>query len=127
MQDKYIHTCAACTPGSLPHIKQLLSFPLEAKPSLSQLMEHVYPDITTHWLEVGIHLGIDDRELDAIEVNRHKVQDRCMDMLRLWLKQNRHGSKPTTWKVLLTSLKKARLTKLSENLEEQLLNGKLDD
>jgi len=89
-------------------------------------MEHVYPDITTHWLEVAIHLGIDDRELDAIEANRHKVQDRCMDMLRLWLKQNKHGGKPTTWKVLLASLKKAQLNKLSENLEEQLLLGKLD-
>jgi len=102
-------------------------FHLDAKPSLSQLMEHVYPDITTQWLEVGIHLGIDDRELEAIEANRHKVQDRCMDMLRLWLKQNKHGGKPTTWKVLLASLKKARLYKLSENLEKQVLIGKLDD
>ncbi|XP_065912498.1 uncharacterized protein [Dysidea avara] len=56
---------------------------LDTKPSLSQLMEHVYPDITTHWLEVGIHLGIDDRELEAIEANRHK-QANYLESATVW-------------------------------------------
>lgn len=87
----------------------------------------MYPVITIKWFEIGIHLGIDDRELELIESNRHKVQEMCMDMFRFWMKKNKHGSKPTSWKVLLTSLRKAQEGSLADELEEKLCNGRLDD
>lgn len=100
---------------------------LDSKPDLSQLMEHVYPVITTKWRVIGIHLGIDDHELEIIESNRRKVQDMCMDMLRSWVRKNKHGSKPTSWKVMLTTLRKAQEGGLADELQGKLLNGKLDD
>ena len=90
-------------------------------------MEHVYPVITVKWFEIGIHLGIDDRELELIESNRRKVQEMCMDMLRCWVKKNKHGSKVTSWKILLSSLRKAQEGSLADELEEKLCNGKLND
>lgn len=100
---------------------------LDTKPNLSQLMEHVYPEISTKWYEVGIHLGIDDRELELIENNRRRVQDMCMDMLRLWMKKNNHSGKPTNWKTLLSSLRKAKEGGLADELAEKLSNGQLND
>ena len=100
---------------------------LDTKPNLSQLMEHVYPVITVKWFEIGIHLGIDDRELELIENNRRKVQEMCMDMLRFWMKKNKHGSKPTSWKVLFSGLRKAQEGGFADELEEKLRNGKLED
>ena len=90
-------------------------------------MEHVYPVIAVKWVEIGIHLGIDDRELELIENNRRKVQDMCLDMLRCWIKNNKHGSKLTSWRVLLSSLRKAQEGGLADQLEEKLSNGKLND
>jgi len=83
--------------------------------------------ITIKWFEVGVHLGIDDRELEIIESNRKKVQDMCRDMLCLWLKKNKHGSKTTSWKTLLSSLRKAQESGLADELEERLRDGKLND
>ena len=90
-------------------------------------MEHVYPVIAVKWFEIGIHLGIDDRELELIETNRSKTQERCMDMLRYWVKKSKHGSKVTSWKVLFNSLRKAQEGGLADELQEKLCNGKLND
>ena len=90
-------------------------------------MEHVYPVITVKWFQIGIHLGIDDRELELIENNRRKVQEMCMDMLRYWVKKNKHGSKITSWKMLLNSLRKAQEGDLADKLEQKLCNGQLND
>ena len=90
-------------------------------------MEHVYPVITIKWFQIGILLGIDERELELIENNRRKVQEMCMDMLRYWVKRNKHGSKITNWKVLLNSLRKAQEDGLADELEQKLCNGKIND
>lgn len=90
-------------------------------------MEHVYPVITVKWFQIGILLGIDERELELIENNRRKVQEMCMDMLRYWVKKNKHGSKSTSWKMLFNSLRKAQEGDLADELEQKLCNGKLSD
>ena len=72
---------------------------LEVRPDLAELDNYVR---TNRWYALGLQLGIEDKELEAIKINSGGDIDECRrDMFRLWM---RTTSTPTR-KGLLDALR----------------------
>ena len=75
---------------------------LETKrPELKELFKFVTPKYAAYWKEVGVYLGIEPGQLDAIKLNNCGDANRsCNDVLAKWLKIDVNA----TWEKLFEAI-----------------------
>ena len=75
---------------------------LATKPALRDIQQHITPQYTADWREIGIQLGVADAKLRAIrEDNPHSVKNCCNSMFSEWLRVDTTAS----WEKLLAAIK----------------------
>ena len=85
-----------------------------AKPTLSQLSSAL-KKVQARWYELGLELGFDADDLDAIKCNNlHDVGDRLRDLLKQWQEKYPHGG----WEDIVSALREMNKNDLADVIEE---------
>ena len=89
-----------------------------AVPTLDDVNELIVTQVAAKWQNLAIKLGVKDFLIDVISKNnRHDCEEACQDMLKRWLKEERHtGGEERTWSTLLTALGRADFGELERDL-----------
>ena len=87
-------------------------------------MKYLLPAIN-EWFNIGLELGIEPSELEAIETNKHNEKDRLRSMLSKWLKKGCD----TNWSKIYDALKSplVEMNALAETIATEFLQSNTDD
>ena len=78
--------------------------PLDLRPEISDLMNKVAAKTPTKWMVLGIQLGLEAAQLEALDDQyRGKSERIYVDIFERWKKQS--GGKPKTWSTVIEALK----------------------
>jgi len=69
--------------------------------NITNITEFVIPGMATKWYEMGLRLGVDERELEIIQHDTKDSKTACRMMFREWW-DNTQSEK--SWKILLEAL-----------------------
>ena len=113
-------------PTPTPALQPSLSIPSGAQalldtsavPTLNDVNQLLVTQVAAKWQNLAIKLGVKDFIIDAISKNnRHDCEQACQDMLKRWLREERHtGGEERTWSTLLTALGRADFGELERSL-----------
>ena len=92
-----------------------------AVPTLDDVNELIVTQVAAKWQNLAIKLGVKDFLIDVISKNnRHDCEEACQDMLKRWLREERHtGGEGRTWSTLLTALGRADFGELERDLRRE--------
>ena len=92
-----------------------------ALPTLDDVDELIVTQVAAKWQNLAIKLGVKDFLIDVISKNnRHDCEEACQDMLKRWLREERHtGGEERTWSTLLTALDRADFGELEKSLRRE--------
>ena len=92
-----------------------------AVPTLDDVNELIVTQVAAKWQNLAIRLGVKDFLIDVISKNnRHDCEEACQDMLKRWLREERHtGGEERTWSTLLTALGRADFGELERSLRRE--------
>ena len=92
-----------------------------AVPTLDDVNELIVTQVAAKWQNLAIKLGVKDFLIDVISKNnRHDCEEACQDMLKRWLREERHtGGEERTWSTLLTALGRADFGELERSLRRE--------
>ena len=90
--------------------------PLDVRPTIAELTEHV--NVGIKWNQVGIQLKLETKELDAIDAEHKRVADKVSAMYKLWLETNPNASRKQSLEVL--RLKSINEITLAKNYEDYI-------
>ena len=90
-------------------------------PKMLQLIEMVVPNIAHCWEKVAHFLEIESCRITLIKkLHPNEPENCCMELFDHWLSSD-EGMQPKTWRVLLNTLKRIKqLTKVANDIEEDL-------
>ena len=75
----------------------------------------------SHWKELGTALKFESYQLENIERNFSRVEDRCRELLKQWLKGSATGNtKSLTWETLLHAMLIVGCTTIAQPVWESL-------
>ena len=97
---------------------------LEATPTLHELNRYI-TDMAPSYYNIGIQLGIDNRELKLIKndhISFSGFEQKCHRMLEIWLDKN---STSVTWKKLCDTLERLELNFLAGKMKDAIVDDKL--
>ena len=85
--------------------------------------------IKSRWREIGATLQVDDSDIVTIEEDKHKLDDKILEVFRLWI-DNASGlpgkdDYPHTWQGLYNILQYSELKEVANQYFEFLNKGKL--
>ena len=88
------------------------------KPELKDIFKELYTKAADKWENLGIFLGVNPGQLDAIKTstNNQSSQNCLREMLKTWLKQI--GPAPT-WKAMVNAIKDLDDLQLVSELEKK--------
>ena len=94
---------------------------ISSKPTARDVDELIMTQIAARWNRVALKLGVQDFVIDNISVdNPNSCERACQDMLKRWLKGDRHtGKEKRTWSTLLTALGSAGYIHLERSLRKE--------
>ena len=99
-----------------------LKLNLTSKPALPDLMSKVAAKTPDKWMQIGVQLGIDVNQLNAIESKRRTDTNSIfIDVFSAWEKQ--HGNMPYTWSTVINVLKSPAV---GENALAQTLQDSME-
>ena len=89
-------------------------------PTLDDVNELIVTQVAAKWQNLAIKLGVKDFLIDVISKNnRHDCEEACQDMLKRWLREERHtGGEERTWSTLLTALGRADFGEIERDLRK---------
>ena len=92
-----------------------------AVPTLDDVNELIVTQVAAKWQNLAIKLGVKGFLIDVISKNnRHDCEEACQDMLKHWLREERHtGGEERTWSTLLTGLGRADFGELETSLQSE--------
>ena len=88
----------------------------DIQPNLQQLVEELQ-SIRATWKLFGLHLGIPNDDLEAIDVDKTNVGDKLYVLCYKWLQMKPRG----TWNDIVKALKKIERLDLAESLEKKYI------
>ena len=106
--------------SSIPSDAQAL-LDTSAVPTLDDVNELIVTQVAAKWQNLAIKLGVKDFLIDVISKNnRHDCEEACQDMLKRWLREERHtGGEERMWSTLLTALGRADFGELERDLRRE--------
>ena len=106
--------------SSIPSGAQAL-LDTSALPTLDDVNELIVTQVAAKWQNLAIKLGVKDFLIDVISKNnRHDCEEACQDMLKRWLREERHtGGEERMWSTLLTALGRADFGELERDLRRE--------
>ena len=85
---------------------------MDLRPEISDLMNKVAAKTPTKWMVLGIQLGLEAAQLQALDHQyRGKSESIYIDIFNRWTKQL--GGKPKTWSTVIEALKTASVGELT--------------
>ena len=92
-----------------------------AVPTLDDVNELIVTQVAAKWQNLAIKLGVKDFLIDVVSKNnRHDCEEASQDMLKRWLREERHtGGEERTWSTLLTALGRADFGELERDLRSE--------
>ena len=94
---------------------------LASMPSPFDLSRLVVPHVMSDWHNFGMHMEIDDQELDIIEKESSSEQECCQNLFKCWLQGK--GKQPASWQTLFAVLrqvgKEALVKRVLDNVDRQ--------
>ena len=96
----------------------LLYLGLEARPEMKMLNRFV-TDMAPKYYGIGLELDIKNEQLKVIQSdpNLHNSEDKCREMLDLWLKNDTSA----TWSKLCNALEELKQSVLAKNIRDRIL------
>ena len=89
-----------------------------SEPTLRELVQFLFP-VASKWYLLGLWIGVDENELDKIEVDNPNDSNNCLvKMLKKWLKMVQ--PKPS-WSAVVDALRGVQEGKLAENIRQTKL------
>ena len=91
-----------------------------AVPTLDDVNELIVTQVAAKWQNLALKLGVKDFVIDVISKNNcHDCEEACQDMLKRWLREERHtGGEERTWSTLLTALGRADFGEIERDLRK---------
>ena len=83
-------------------------FTVNKIPELKELQNLITPYFAHCWKEIGIGLNLPYSTLEIIEANYPKVEQRCTNMLAIWLQKDVNAS----WKILIEVIDSPAVAKM---------------
>ena len=83
--------------------------PLDRKPTIKELQNHVVRHVASKWEELGIQLNLDDDGSICDSISEKRGGDEakcCLDVLKTWLQGK--GEEPKTWRTLVDCLREIK-------------------
>ncbi len=79
----------------------------------------IISELSPKWNDISDLLEFNPALTQQIELNSHRVQDRCKEVMRLWL-SSKDGAYhyPTTWEGLIELLEDIELSSLASDIRE---------
>ena len=110
-------------PPSIPSGAQAL-LGTSTVPTLDDVNELIVTQVAAKWQNLAIKLGVKGFLIDIISKNnRHDCEEACQDMLKRWLREERHtGGEERKWSTLLTALGRADFGELERDLWFELFH-----
>ena len=92
-----------------------------AVPTVDDVNELIVTQVAAKWQNLAIKLGVKDFLIDVVSKNnRNDCEQACQDMLKRWLREERHtGGEERTWSTLLTALSRADFGELERDLRRE--------
>ena len=91
---------------------------LLSEPTLKELVQFLFP-VASKWYYIGLWIGVDENELDKIEVDNSNESNMCLvKTLKRWLKMVQ--PKPL-WSTVVDALKGVQEEKLAESICQKML------
>ena len=91
-----------------------------AVPTLSDVNELIVTQVAANWYNLALMLGVEVFLIDAVSKDHKSCIDACQDMLKRWLKEEKHtGKQERTWFTLLTALGRADSVELERSLRKE--------
>ena len=82
------------------------------------MLNHYITDISPYYYEVGLELDIVNSKLKVIKANPSDIQEKCRNMLDVWLT----GDTSATWRKLCDALEERDQCVLAKNIREKILS-----
>ena len=99
--------------GKKPELYELQLLEFDKGRKSLRIMEKAIPK----WKQVAIALGFNGSRIEAIEMGAlRQPEDACLKMFTEWLAGG-HDLKPSTWDVLIQSLRAANLPEIADLLK----------
>ena len=79
----------------------------------------IISELSHKWSDTSYRLGFTPALTQQIELNYHRVQDRCKEVMRLWLSSEEGAYRySTTWEGLIELLEDIELSSLASDIQE---------
>ena len=79
----------------------------------------IISELSPKWSDISDLLGFSSALTQQIELNYHRVQDRCKEVMRLWLSSEEGAYRySTTWEGLIELLEDIELSRLASDIQE---------
>ena len=86
----------------------------------------IISELSPKWSDISDLLGFSPALTQQIELNYHRVQDRCKEVMRLWLSSEEGAYRyPTTWEGLIELLEDIELSSLASDIQEVVCQNTL--
>ena len=74
------------------------------QPATMDIVVVVVPKVSTHWLDIGYHLKVEEHTLRTIDAElKNDQRSACRNMLRKWL-SSASAKGPKTWRTFVQTL-----------------------
>ncbi len=79
----------------------------------------IITELSPKWTDISDLLGFSTARIQQIELNYNRVQDRCKEVMRLWLGSEEGAYRySTTWEGLIELLEDIELSILASDIRE---------
>ncbi len=79
----------------------------------------IVSELSPKWSDISDVLGFSSALTQQIELNYHRVQDRCKEVMRLWLSSEEGSYRySTTWEGLIELLEDIELSSLASDIRQ---------
>ena len=79
----------------------------------------IISELSHKWSDISYRLGFSPALTQQIELNYHRVQDSCKEVMRLWLSSEEGAYRySTTWEGLIELLEDIELSSLASDIQE---------
>ncbi len=86
----------------------------------------IISELSPKWSDISDLLGFSPALTQQIELNYHRVQDRCKEVMRLWLSSEEGVYRySTTWEGLIELLEDIELSSLASDIQEVVCQNTL--
>ena len=89
---------------------------------MRKLLKIVVPKVAAHWDTLAYYLGFEISRVEIIGEKHSNNPEKCCKAVFIHWLTSKEGISPKTWGVLLNTLKEVtELTKVTEQIEEELI------